>query len=62
MPYVFAEQGVAILSAVLKSQTEVKTSIQIMNAFVVMRKILNQNAGLLQRLEKVETKTLHQTR
>jgi len=62
MPYVFAEQGVAMLSAVLKSQTKVKTSIQIMNAFVVMRKILTQNVGLLQRLEKVETKTLHQTR
>ncbi len=58
LPYAFTEQGVAMLSAVLKSQTAVKTSIQIMNAFVGMRKILNQNAGLLQRLDKVETKLL----
>jgi len=40
LPYVFTEQGVAMLSAVLRSETAVKVSIQIMNAFVGMRKIL----------------------
>jgi hypothetical protein len=58
LPYVFTEQGVAMLSAVLKSETAVKISIQIMNAFVGMRKVLNQNAGLFQRLDKIETKLL----
>lgn len=58
LPYVFTEQGVAMLSAVLRSETAVKVSIQIMNAFVGMRKILNQHAGLYQRLDKIETKLL----
>jgi hypothetical protein len=47
-----------MLSAVLRSETAVKVSIQIMNAFVGMRKILNQHAGLYQRLDKIETKLL----
>jgi len=55
-PYAFTEQGVAMISAVLRSETAVKVSIQIMNAFVVMRKMLFNNAGLLQRLEMVENK------
>lgn len=58
LPYVFTEQGVAMLSAVLRSETAVKVSIQIINAFVEMRKILSQNAGLLQRMDKVETKLI----
>ncbi len=40
MPYVFTEQGVAMLSAVLRSETAVKTSVSIMNAFVGMRRFL----------------------
>ena len=36
-PYVFTEQGVAMLSAVLRSETAVKMSVQIINAFVAMR-------------------------
>lgn len=58
LPYVFTEQGVAMLSAVLRSETAVKISIQIMNAFVEMRKVLNQHAGLLQRMDRVENKLL----
>ncbi|MCH7770492.1 MAG: ORF6N domain-containing protein [Bacteroidetes bacterium] len=57
-PYVFTEQGVAMLSGVLKSETAVKTSIQIMNAFVEMRKFLMNNALLFQRLDNVERKQL----
>lgn len=55
-PYVFTEQGVAMLSAVLRSETAVKVSIQIMNAFVEMRRVLLSNASLLKRLEKMEFK------
>lgn len=58
LPYVFTEQGVAMLSAVLKSETAVKVSIKIINTFVEMRKVLTQNAGLFQRLDKIELKQL----
>jgi len=57
-PYVFTEQGVAMLSSVLRSETAVKVSIQIMNAFVGMRKFISQNAAIFQRLDKVEQKQL----
>ena len=40
LPYAFTEQGVAMLSAVLKSETAVKMSIQIINAFVAMRRFI----------------------
>ena len=55
-PFVFTEQGVAMLSAVLKSEVAVKVSIQIMQAFVSMRKTLSHAEGLIQRLEIVEFK------
>jgi uncharacterized protein YdcH (DUF465 family) len=55
-PYVFTEQGVAMLSAVLRSEKAVMVSIQIMNAFVEMRKVLAHHTGLLQRVESIETK------
>ena len=58
LPYAFTEQGIAMLSAVLRSQIAIKVSIQIMNAFVEMRKFLNTNAGVFQRLEKLEHKQL----
>lgn len=57
-PYVFTEQGVAMLSAVLKSGTAVKISIQIMNAFVEMRKFIINNALLFQRVDTVEKRQL----
>jgi len=57
-PYVFTEQGVAMLSAVLRSDTAVKVSIEIMNAFVQMRKMAMHNAGLFQRLDKIEVKQI----
>jgi phage regulator Rha-like protein len=57
-PYAFTEQGVAMLSAVLRSDTAIKVSIQIINAFVEMRKILASQNGLLQRMEGVERKLI----
>ena len=45
LPYAITEQGVAMLSAVLKSETAVKVSIQIMEAFVAMRHFLQNNAN-----------------
>lgn len=56
MPYVFTEQGVAMLSAVLRSDTAVRVSIEIMNAFVEMRKLIGSHSGLLQRIDRVEIK------
>lgn len=53
-PYVFTEQGVAMLASVLKSDTAVKVSIQIMDAFVAMRRFFSANAGLFQRVENLE--------
>ncbi|MGY5849196.1 ORF6N domain-containing protein [Salegentibacter sp. F14] len=57
-PFAFTEQGVAMLSAVLRSDVAVKTSIQIINAFVEMRKIIANHSGLLQRMDGLERKQL----
>jgi len=57
-PYVFTEQGVAMLSAVLRSETAVKMSVHIINAFVDMRKFLLYNAQIFQRLGTLELKQL----
>ncbi len=54
LPYVFTEQGVAMLSAVLKSETAVKMSVRIMNAFVGMRRFLVKNADVFRRIEHLE--------
>lgn len=58
LPYVFSEQGIAMLSAVLRSEVAVKVSIEIMDAFVEMRRMLVSNASLFHRLDKVEVKQL----
>ena len=54
LPYAFTEQGVAMLSAVLRSDTAVEVSIRIMDEFVAMRHLLAENATLLERLRGVE--------
>ncbi len=56
LPYVFTEQGVSMLSAVLKSKTAIETSIKIIDSFVNMRKFISNNANIFQRLEDIETK------
>lgn len=58
LPYAFAEQGVAMLSAVLRSETAIRISIAIMQAFVDMRRFLADNNGLLQRLNNLEMRQL----
>ncbi len=58
LPYVFTEQGVAMLSAVLRSETSVKVSIQIIQAFVQMRKFIADNASIFHRLDNIERKQL----
>ena len=58
MPFVFTEQGVAMLSAVLRSPIAIDVSIQIMQAFVSMRKALLGLHGIIQRLEGVELKQI----
>ena len=57
-PFAFTEQGVAMLSAVLKSETAVYTSIRIIDAFVAMRNFLMNNASIFQRMERIEMKQL----
>ena len=54
MPFAFTEQGVTMLSTVLKSDTAVSMSIQIMKAFVAMRKFMLINAQVFQRLDNIE--------
>jgi len=58
LPYAFTEQGVAMLSSVLKSETAIAVSINIMKAFVAMRHLVLQNAHLFQRMEMIEQKQL----
>lgn len=58
LPYAFTEQGVAMLASILKSETAVKVSIQIMNAFVQMRHFLSANSSLFARLDSVEKKQI----
>ena len=58
MPYVFTEQGIAMLSAVLKSDVAVEVSIKIMNSFVEMRRFLISNKEMFARLDRVELKQL----
>ncbi len=57
-PYAFTEQGVSMLSAVLKSDTAIEISIKIMEAFVEMRKFILNNASIFQRLTNIEQKIL----
>ena len=54
MPYVYTEQGIAMLSAVLKSEVAVDTGIKIMDSFVEMRKFLLTNQELFSRLDRLE--------
>ena len=54
LPYAFTEQGIAMLSSVLKSKIAVDVNIRIMRAFVSMRRFVATNAQLFQRLETIE--------
>ena len=54
LPFVFTEQGVSQLSGILRSQYAIEVNIRIMRAFVAMRRFLSANAGMFQRIERLE--------
>lgn len=58
LAYAFTEQGVAMLSAVLRSDVAIRVSIEIINAFVEMRKVLMNNIALFSRMDKIELKQM----
>ena len=58
LPIVFTEQGIAMLSGLLRNEIAVKVSISIMDAFVEMRKFISANGQVFERLTKVEYKLL----
>ncbi len=58
LPYVFTEQGVSMLSAVLRSKTAIEISIKIIDTFVNMRRFLYQNASLFDKIDELKTKQL----
>ncbi len=58
LPSVFTEQGVSMLSAVIKSATAIKVSIKIVNAFVEMRRFIQTNAQVFARLDSVERRQI----
>jgi uncharacterized membrane protein YccC len=55
-PYAFTEQGVAMLSSVLRSPRAVQVNIEIMRAFVRLRRLLETNADLAKKLDALEAK------
>jgi hypothetical protein len=58
LPYAFTEAGIAMLSAVLRSDVAIEVSIKIIDAFVEMRRFLISNATLFERLDRVELKQI----
>ena len=58
LPYAFTEQGIAMLSGVLRSDVAVQMSIRIMNTFVEMRRFIANNALLFERISSIELKQL----
>ena len=54
LPYVFTEQGVAMLSSLLRTTNAAKVSVNIMNAFVEMRKFINENKDVFKRMIEIE--------
>ncbi len=56
LPYVFTQEGVAMLSSVLRSKRAIQVNIQIMRAFVQLRRMLLTNANLRRKIEEMEQK------
>ncbi len=56
MPYVFTEQGVAMLSSVLNSERAIQVNIAIMRAFIRLKEVLSTHKELAQKLEELERK------
>jgi hypothetical protein len=55
-PYAFTEQGIAMLSSVLQSERAIQVNIEIMRAFVRIRKMLVSNTALARKLKALEKK------
>ena len=62
LPYAFTEQGIAMLSGLLKNDIAIQVSINIMNAFVEMRKFIATNGSVFKRLTNIEYKLLKQNK
>lgn len=62
LPYVFTEQGIAMLSALLKSEIAVKVSINIMKAFIEMRKFIALNGQVFQEISTIKEKIIEHDR
>jgi hypothetical protein len=58
LPYAFTEQGVSMLSAILKSKIAIEISIKIINSFVNMRKIISNNSLMYQKIDNLEKKQI----
>ncbi len=58
LPYAFTEQGIAMLSAILRSDEAIQVSVNIMNTFVKMRRFLSENAIMFDRINSLELKQL----
>jgi len=54
LPHAFTEQGISMLAGLLRSEVAINANIAIMRAFVAMRRFLTANAGMFQRIEKLE--------
>ncbi len=58
LPNVFTEQGVSMLSTVLKSKVAIKISLKIIDSFVAMRHFLQENASFLQKFQQIDQKLI----
>lgn len=62
LPYAFTEQGIAMLSGLLKNEIAVQVSIYIMDAFIEMRKFIATNGQVFERLTSIEYRVLEQNK
>ncbi|MFP4469857.1 MAG: ORF6N domain-containing protein [Bacteroidales bacterium] len=60
LPYVFTEQGVAMLSGILRSKTAIEVNIKIMRVFVKMRFLISTHQEILQKIEQLEAENIEQ--
>jgi hypothetical protein len=60
LPFAFTEQGVAMLSSVLRSKQAIDVNIKIMRIFVRMRKLIATNQEILKKIEKLEAENIEQ--
>ncbi|OGS72681.1 MAG: DNA-binding protein [Flavobacteria bacterium RIFCSPLOWO2_12_FULL_35_11] len=61
-PYAFTEQGIAMLSSVLNSQTAIKVNIQIIRVFTKLRQLFTDNLSLKLEIEEIKKKLSHQNK